>query len=91
MLTFRKSLLAVAAFASLVTAGLVAPAAAQGWDRGGGWGHHDRWDRDGWGHRGPDWGHRRHHRPRCWVEERPVRVHTPWGPRMRYEPMRVCR
>ena len=86
----RITLLAAAAFAALVA--VVAPASAQGW------GGHGGWDRGGWegGHRGgwdrPGWGWRRHHhRPHCWVEERPVRVHTPWGPRMRYEPMRVCR
>lgn len=37
----------------------------------------------------PRWdGPRRH---RCWIEERRVRVDTPWGPRWRTREVRVCR
>lgn len=104
---FRKSVLAIVAVATLAVTGAVAPAAAQGWgghDRGG-W-EHRRWDHGGgWGHRGWDrgprhhggwgWGGwdgpRRHWRSHCWFEDRPVRVHTPWGPRIRYEQRRICR
>lgn len=88
MNSFRKPLLAVAALATLLTAGAVAPAAAH--DRWGGWGG-PRWD-DGW--RGEDrgWRHRPHWGgPRCWIETRRVRVHTPWGPRVRMVEERVCR
>jgi hypothetical protein len=87
----RKSLLALATLATIVTAGFAAPAAAQGWggwDRGG-WEDRRGWDRGrgdwGWGRR-PHW-----HRERCWVEVRPMRVMTPWGPRIRQVEQRVCR
>lgn len=79
---FRKSLLAIVTVASVIGAGAVAPAAAHGW--GG-------WDRGGWD-RG--WGGPRHHhwyRERCWIEQRPVRVFTPWGPRWDYSDVRICR
>lgn len=84
---FRKSLLTLFAGAALLTAGTVMPAAA--WDDRGdrGW----RSDRsDGW-HR-DEWRHRPHWRgERCWIEERRVRVYTPWGPRLRRVEERVCR
>ncbi len=91
---FRKSLLAIVTVASVIGAGAVAPAAAQGWggwDRGG-W-HRGGWDRGGWD-RG--WGGPRHHhhhwyRERCWIEYRPVRVFTPWGPRWEQSRVRICR
>lgn len=90
--SFSKSLLAVAALATIVTSGAVAPAAAQGWggwDRGG-------WDRGGWeDRRGWDhdrrWGRPHWHHERCWIEVRPQRVFTPWGPRIRNVEQRVCR
>lgn len=95
MISLRKSLLAVATLATLLTAGVAAPAAAQ--DRWGGW-DGPRVDR-GWrgedrGWRGDDRGWR--HRPhwdgrRCWIETRRVRVYTPWGPRLRTVEERVCR
>lgn len=100
--SFAKSLLAIAALATLATAGAVAPAAAQGWggrdhrweDRRG-WDHgRGGWDRGrgGWDRDRGEWGRRPHwYRERCWVEVRPVRVHTPWGPRFRNVEQRVCR
>lgn len=95
--SFRKSLLAVAALASLATAGFVVPAAAQGWDGGdrGGWEDRRMHERRGWDdRRGPDrgeWGRRPPWRQHCWVETRPMRVMTPWGPRIRHVEQRVCR
>ncbi|MCE1235409.1 MAG: sulfur globule protein precursor [Hyphomicrobiales bacterium] len=95
MISLRKSLFAVAALATLVIAGAVAPAAAQG--RWGGW-DGPRWDGGwrgegrGWRDEDRGWRHRPHwDRPRCWIETRRIRVHTPWGPRLRTVEERVCR
>lgn len=92
MTTFlRKTLFAVATFASIAVTGLVTaePAAASGWDRGyeRGWDNHSgrnpppvRWER-----------HREWRGPRCWIDHRRVWVRTPWGPERRMERIRVCR
>lgn len=76
----KKTLYGLLAAAMLF--GTVAPAAAQRWDRPP--------PRDGWGAPGPrhyGWAPRRH----CWIQERRVRVMTPWGPRWRIRNVRVCR
>ncbi len=67
--------LAALAIGAAVTS--AAPAAAQPWG-------------------GPGWNrpHHRHWAPpprRCWVEERRMRVMTPWGPRWERRMVRVCR
>ena len=81
--TFRSSVLAIAALATLALSGAVAPAAAQGYD----YPPPPRWDRPP-----PPPPHRWGPPPRrCWTEERRVRVETPWGPRWRIRDVRVCR
>lgn len=70
---------------ALFLADAVAPAAAQPWGP-------PPPPPPGWG--GPGW-HRPPPPPRwrrhCWVEQRRVRVMTPWGPRWRIRDVRVCR
>ncbi|TBW36291.1 hypothetical protein EYW49_14395 [Siculibacillus lacustris] len=71
-----RLLTALALVAGFVALDAASPAAAQPW----GWGpppRHHRWD-------GPP-------PRRCWMEERRVRVDTPWGPRWRIREVRVCR
>lgn len=80
-----KTWIAAAAFAALTLIEAVAPAAAQPW---GGPPPPRREFRDGPGWDRPHW---RPHRERCWIEERRVRVMTPWGPRWRTRDVRVCR
>lgn len=86
MSIFNKKLLA-GLLAAAFLADAAAPALAQPWGPPPppyGW-HHRRPPDRGWGPPPERW--RRH----CWVEERRVRVDTPWGPRWRIREVRVCR
>jgi hypothetical protein len=79
-----KFLAPLALFAGLVVFDAASPALAQPWGPPP--------PRPGWG--GPPPHHRWGPPPprrRCWVEERRVRVDTPWGPRWRMREVRVCR
>jgi len=79
----KKTLYGLVAAAFLL--GAVGPAAAQGW-------HRPPPPRPGWGGPPPPT-HRWRPPPRrhCWIQERRVRVMTPWGPRWRIRNVRVCR
>ncbi|NLH80116.1 MAG: hypothetical protein GX458_04625 [Phyllobacteriaceae bacterium] len=85
MSIFNKKFL-VGCIAAIIMADAVVPAMAQPWGP-------PPPPRYGW-HRpppGPGWGPPPRWRRHCWMEERRVRVDTPWGPRWRIRNVRVCR